>query len=104
MGEHLRATAARSAWGRAPAGLPGPDAPTQALWAWNGDRDYAPRKLTTVVPKDVEPHHTDNAGAWEGIGEMPERLTPGAKVRLITDLEPAVHEPYLVLLVGDRHA
>lgn len=69
----------------APAGLPGPDAPTQALWAWNGDRDYAPRKLTTVVPKDVEPYHTDNAGAWEGIGEMPERLAPGAKVRLIMD-------------------
>ncbi|MDQ2630987.1 MAG: hypothetical protein M3Y75_08450 [Actinomycetota bacterium] len=69
----------------APAGLPGPDAPTQTLWAWNGDRDYAPRKLTTVVPKDVEPRHTDNAGAWEGIGAMPERLTPGAEVRLIMD-------------------
>jgi Collagen triple helix repeat (20 copies) len=68
-----------------PAGLPGADAPTQTLWAWNGDRDYAPRKLTTVAPKDVEPWHTDNAGAWEGIGEMPERLTPGAKVRLIMD-------------------
>lgn len=69
----------------APAGLPGPDAPTQTLWAWNGDRGYAPRKLTTVVPKDAEPFHTDNAGAWEGIGEMPERLTPGAEVRLIMD-------------------
>ncbi len=69
----------------APAGLPGPDAPTQTLWAWNGDRSYAPRKLTTVIPKDVEPSHTDNAGAWEGIGEVPERLAPGAKVRLIMD-------------------
>ncbi len=69
----------------APAGLPGAEAPTQTLWAWNGDRDYAPRKLTTVVPKDVEPRHTDNAGAWEGIGAMPERLTPGAPVRLIMD-------------------
>lgn len=69
----------------APAGLPGADAPTQTLWAWNGDRGYAPRKLTTVIPKDVEPSHTDNAGAWEGIGEMPERLAPGAKVRLIMD-------------------
>lgn len=69
----------------APAGSPGSDAPTQTLWAWNGDRDYAPRKLTTVIQKDVEPRHTDNAGAWEGIGEMPERLTPGAKVRLIMD-------------------
>lgn len=61
------------------------DAPTQTLWAWNGDRDYAPRKLTTVIPTDVEPKHTDNAGAWEGIGEMPERLSPGAAVRLIMD-------------------
>lgn len=69
----------------APAGLPGSDAPAQTLWAWNGDRDYAPRELTTVVPKDVEPRHTDNAGAWEGIGEMPERLVPGAEVRLIMD-------------------
>lgn len=69
----------------APAGLPGAEASTQALWAWNGDRDYAPRKLTTLVPKDVEPRHTDNAGAWEGIGEMPERLVPGARVRLIMD-------------------
>ncbi|HET6999016.1 MAG TPA: leucine-rich repeat domain-containing protein [Solirubrobacterales bacterium] len=69
----------------APAGLPGPGAPTQTLWAWNGERDYAPRKLTTVIPTDVEPRHTDNAGAWEGIGAMPERLIPGAKVRLIMD-------------------
>jgi hypothetical protein len=69
----------------APAGLPGTDAPTQSLWAWNGEPDYAPRKLTTVIPKDVEPRHTDNAGAWEGIGEMPARLTPGAEVRLIMD-------------------
>lgn len=61
------------------------EASTQTLWAWNGGRDYAPRKLTTVVPEDVEPRHTDNAGAWEGIGEIPERLTPGAKVRLIMD-------------------
>jgi hypothetical protein len=61
------------------------EAQTQALWAWNGDRDYAPRRLTTLVPKDVEPSYTDNAGAWEGIGEMPERLSPGAKVRLIMD-------------------
>lgn len=61
------------------------EAPTQALWAWNGDPDYAPHKLTTLIPKDVEPKYSDNAGAWEGIGEMPERLTPGAKVRLIMD-------------------
>jgi hypothetical protein len=71
----------------APAGVPSEQAggPTQTLWAWNGDRDYAPRKLTTVIQKDVEPEHSDNAGAWEGIGEMPERLAPGAQVRLIMD-------------------
>ena len=57
----------------------------QTLWAWNGDRDYAPRELTTAVPKDLEQRYSDNAGAWEGIGEMPERLTPGATVRLIMD-------------------
>jgi hypothetical protein len=71
----------------APAGVPDGSAggPTQALWAWNGDPDDAPRKLTTVIPKDVEPLHTDNAGAWEGIGEMPQQLGPGAQVRLIMD-------------------
>jgi hypothetical protein len=71
----------------APAGTPDGSAggPTQTLWAWNGDRDDAPRKLTTVIQKDVEPQHTDNAGAWEGIGEMPDRLAPGAQVRLIMD-------------------
>jgi hypothetical protein len=71
----------------APAGTPDGSAggPTQTLWAWNGGRDDAPRKLTTVIQKDVEPQHTDNAGAWEGIGEMPDRLAPGAQVRLIMD-------------------
>jgi Leucine-rich repeat (LRR) protein len=71
----------------APAGTPDEQAggPPQALWAWNGERGYAPRKLTTVIPTDVEPQHTDNAGAWEGIGEMPDRLAPGAPVRLIMD-------------------
>ena len=37
------------------------------------------------MPQDVEPRHTDNAGAWEGIGEMPDELTAGAQVRLIMD-------------------
>ena len=57
----------------------------QTLWAWNGDPEVKPRKLTTVLPKDVEPVNTDNSGAWEGIGEMPQRLTAGASVRLIMD-------------------
>jgi hypothetical protein len=70
----------------APAGPPDVTAPsTQTLWAWNGDPQVAPRKLTTVLPKDVEPSWRDNPGAWEGIGEMPARLTPGAKVRLLMD-------------------
>jgi len=68
----------------APAGL-SVEAPTETLWAWNGERGYAPRRLTTVIPKDVEPNYADNAGVWEGIGEMPDRLTPGAQVRLIMD-------------------
>lgn len=62
-----------------------PEARQQTLWAWNGDPDTAPRELTTQVPLDVEPIHSDNAGAWEGIGEMPEQLAPGAQVRLIMD-------------------
>ena len=57
----------------------------QTLWAWNGDPDAQPRKLTTELPIDAESAYTDNQGAWEGIGEMPERLVPGAKVQLIMD-------------------
>lgn len=69
----------------APAG-PGPKNPAaQTLWAWNGEPDTAPRRLSTQLPVDVEPANTSNAGAWEGIGEMPERLVPGADVRLIMD-------------------
>jgi hypothetical protein len=60
-------------------------AQTQHLWAWNGDPETQPRRLTTPLPADVEPNHTRNSGGWEGIGEMPERLAPGAKVRLIMD-------------------
>ncbi|WP_426241371.1 Ig-like domain repeat protein [Nocardioides sp. LHG3406-4] len=69
--------------GEPTAGEQGPK--PQTLWAWNGEPGTAPRKLTTQVPFDVQPEYTDNAGAWEGIGEMPERLTPGAPVRLIMD-------------------
>ncbi|MCR1783951.1 leucine-rich repeat domain-containing protein [Nocardioides carbamazepini] len=57
----------------------------QTLWAWNGDPAIAPQRLGTQLPLDLEPTFTDNQGAWEGIGEMPERLTPGAEVRLIMD-------------------
>lgn len=61
------------------------DASSQHLWAWDGQPDSKPRLLSTHLPTDVEPDHTDNAGAWEGIGEMPARLVPGAQVRLIMD-------------------
>jgi Leucine-rich repeat (LRR) protein len=60
-------------------------APTQHLWAWNGDPGIAPRLLTTVVPDAVETRYTDTQGAWEGIGAMPDRLVLGARVRLIMD-------------------
>ncbi|GAB3199610.1 hypothetical protein GCM10027062_16750 [Nocardioides hungaricus] len=60
-------------------------ASAQTLWAWNGDPEIAPRRLSTQLPLDVEPDYSDNAGAWEGIGTMPERLVPGAQVRLIMD-------------------
>ena len=60
-------------------------APTQHLWAWTGDPDIAPRLLTTVVPDVIETRYTDTQGAWEGIGEVPDRLVPGAQVRLIMD-------------------
>jgi hypothetical protein len=60
-------------------------AQTQQLWAWDGDPDTRPRLLTTTLPADVEPNHSRNGGGWEGIGEMPERLAPGAEVRLLMD-------------------
>ena len=44
---------------------------TQKLWAWDGDPDSKPRLLTTQLPADAEPSHSDNSGAWEGIGELP---------------------------------
>lgn len=70
----------------APAGPAHSDLPAQqTLWAWNGQPDTAPRRLATRLPLDVEPVNTDNAGAWEGIGAMPERLGPGTEVRLIMD-------------------
>jgi hypothetical protein len=68
----------------APGRRPRPAA-TQHLWAWNGEPDTQPRRLATPLPADAEPNHSLNSGAWEGIGELPERLAPGAKVRLIMD-------------------
>lgn len=60
-------------------------ADTQRLWAWDGEATSKPRLLTTSLPADPEPSHTDNAGAWEGIGATPQRLVPGAEVRMIMD-------------------
>lgn len=68
----------------AAAGLP-TAATEQALWAWDGDPHVAPVRLTTHVAGDLEPDHSDNAGAWEGIGEVPARLAPGQQVRLLMD-------------------
>lgn len=67
----------------------------QALWAWDGDPAVAPVRLATQVARDLEPRHADNAGAWEGIGEVPARLAPGQQVRLLMD------QGY-VQLYGDR--
>ncbi|MDW5593700.1 DUF3616 domain-containing protein [Conexibacter stalactiti] len=64
---------------------PPPAATGQALWSWDGDPQLAPVRLTTQVLPDSEPEHADNAGAWEGIGELPARLAPGQSVRLIMD-------------------
>jgi hypothetical protein len=64
----------------------------QALWAWDGDPQVAPVRLTTQVLPDLEPDHADNAGAWEGIGEVPDRLAPGQALRLIMD--QGYDEPY----------
>ncbi|MDO8211629.1 hypothetical protein [Conexibacter sp. CPCC 206217] len=56
----------------------------QSLWYWDGRRETAPQRLTTELPHDIEPC-TLQTGAWEGIGELPDRLDPGAQVRLIMD-------------------
>ncbi|WP_426241420.1 DUF3616 domain-containing protein [Nocardioides sp. LHG3406-4] len=68
-------------------GTPGMWTPqsTQMLFAWTGFPEDPAVPLTTEVTKDVEPFHTDNAGAWEGIGELPDDLTNGSQVRLIMD-------------------
>lgn len=57
----------------------------QSLFAWTGYPEDPPVKLETEVTKDLEPHHTTNASAWEGIGAMPDDLTEGEPVRLIMD-------------------
>lgn len=68
-------------------GTPGMWTPqsTQTLFAWTGFPEDPAVPLTTELGKDVEPFHTDNAGAWEGIGELPDDLTHGSQVRLIMD-------------------
>jgi hypothetical protein len=68
-------------------GTPGMWTPqsSQMLFAWTGFPEDPAVALTTELAKDVEPFHTDNAGAWEGIGELPDDLTNGSQVRLIMD-------------------
>jgi hypothetical protein len=60
-------------------------ASTQSLFAWTGYAEDPAVELTTELGKDLEPFHTDNAGAWEGIGALPEDLAEGGEVRLIMD-------------------
>ncbi len=57
----------------------------QALFTWTGYPEDPPVKLTTELTPDVEPIYTDNAGAWEGIGALPDPLAAGDQVRLIMD-------------------
>lgn len=57
----------------------------QMLFAWTGYAEDAAVPLATELGKDVEPLHSDNAGAWEGIGELPDDLVSGSQVRLIMD-------------------
>jgi hypothetical protein len=68
-------------------GTPGRWTPqsTQTLFAWTGFAEDPAVALTTVLGKDLEPFHSDNGGAWEGIGEMPDDVTNGSQVRLIMD-------------------
>ncbi|WP_244931978.1 hypothetical protein [Nocardioides sp. W7] len=68
-------------------GTPGMWTPqsSQTLFAWTGFAEDPAVPLTTEVTKDLEPMHTDNGGAWEGIGELPDDLTANSQVRLIMD-------------------
>ncbi|WP_244929058.1 hypothetical protein [Nocardioides sp. W7] len=68
-------------------GTPGmwTSASTQSLFAWTGYAEDPAVELTTEIGKDLEPFHTDNAGAWEGIGALPDDLAEGGEVRLIMD-------------------
>lgn len=68
-------------------GTPGMWTPesSQMLFAWTGYPEDPAVPLTTEVTKDVEPFHTENAAAWEGIGALPDDLTDGSQVRLIMD-------------------
>ena len=72
-----------------------PSGPAQnTLWAWDGQPNDAPQQLSTAIgsaqpstalPADLQTDHTDEAGDWEGIADMPDPLTPGATVRLMMD-------------------
>jgi hypothetical protein len=69
----------------------------QALFAWSGDGNDPAFKLETVLPKDEE-RFTDNPGAWEGFGQIPDSLSSGEQIRLIMD------QGYSVLYDGSTRA
>jgi hypothetical protein len=55
------------------------------LFAWTGYPEDPAVPLATEVTPDLEPFHTENAAAWEGIGTMPADVADGSQVRLIMD-------------------
>lgn len=73
------------------AGQAGTEGPTKSgpagntLWAWDGQPEDQPQKLTTVLPADQEPATGGDPGDWEGIADMPNPITAGATVRLLMD-------------------
>jgi DNA-binding beta-propeller fold protein YncE len=56
----------------------------QALFSWTGYPEDAPVELSTAIPPSAE-ENAGTPGAWEGIGNVPDVLTPGSTVRLIMD-------------------
>ncbi|WP_244929061.1 hypothetical protein [Nocardioides sp. W7] len=72
----------------------------QQLWYWNGTAAMAPQRLTSEAPPNVE-KCTSALGAWEGIGELPASLDPGAEVRLIMD--QGYDCPYSAVLSGELY-
>ncbi|MDO8188684.1 hypothetical protein Q5424_26525 [Conexibacter sp. JD483] len=56
----------------------------ESLFSWTGRRDDRPIALSTVLPPSAEVF-SDGQGTWEGIGEMPATLAPGAELKLVMD-------------------